>query len=228
MGNSSHLLLKFFLLIILIAINALFAAAEIAIISLNDNKIKKMAEEGHKKAKQIVKLTKEPSKFLATIQVGVTLAGFLASAIAASGFAGPITSWFISINESLAVYSDLIHGIAVVLITIVLSYFTLVFGELVPKRFAMQKPEPISMAIIGVLNLVEKLTRPFVMFLTWSTNVIIKMFGLDPNAVVEEVTEEEIRMMVDVGEEKGSIDEEEKELINNKKTYTSKKYYWKR
>ena len=215
MGNSSHLLLKFFLLIILIAINALFAAAEIAIISLNDNKIKKMAEEGHKKAKQIVKLTKEPSKFLATIQVGVTLAGFLASAIAASGFAGPITSWVISINESLAVYSDLIHGIAVVLITIVLSYFTLVFGELVPKRFAMQKPEPISMAIIGVLNLVEKLTRPFVMFLTWSTNVIIKMFGLDPNAVVEEVTEEEIRMMVDIGEEKGTIEVAEKEMIEN-------------
>jgi len=215
MDDGNNLLLKLFFLVVLIAVNALFAASEIAIISLNDSKIKKMAEEGNKKAKQIVKLTKEPSKFLATIQVGVTLSGFLASAIAAEGFAEPLTNWIISLNENLAGMFDVISGIVLIVLTIILSYFTLVFGELVPKRLAMQKPEPISMMVIGVLSFVEKFTRPFVSFLTFSMNIIIKLCGGDPNAQSEEVTEEEIRMMVDIGEEKGTIECTEKEMIEN-------------
>lgn len=206
--------LQIALLIFLIAVNAFFAASEIALISLKDSKIKKMAEEGHKKARQIEKLVGEPSKFLATIQVGVTLSGFLASAVAADSFADRLTTWLYPYISSY-VALEALSGIVIVVITLVLSYFTLVFGELVPKRFAMQHCEAVSMAVIGVLNIVEKLARPFVKFLTFSTNLIIKLFGGDPNATNEEVTEEEIRMMVDLGEEKGTIEVSEKEMIEN-------------
>lgn len=206
--------LQIALLIFLIAVNAFFAASEIALISLKDSKIKKMAEEGHKKARQIEKLVGEPSKFLATIQVGVTLSGFLASAVAADSFADRLTKWLYPYISS-CVALEALSGIVIVVITLVLSYFTLVFGELVPKRFAMQHCEAVSMAVIGVLNIVEKLARPFVKFLTFSTNLIIKLFGGDPNATNEEVTEEEIRMMVDLGEEKGTIEVSEKEMIEN-------------
>ncbi|MBP3285119.1 MAG: HlyC/CorC family transporter [Clostridia bacterium] len=202
------------LLVFLIGVNAFFAASEIALISLNDSKIKKMAEEGHKKARQIEKLVGEPSKFLATIQVGVTLSGFLASAVAADSFAGEITEWFYPFISAY-VAKEALSGVIIVVITLILSYFTLVFGELVPKRFAMQNCEKVSMAVIGILNIVEKLSRPFVKFLTFSTNLIIKLFGGDPNATNENVTEEEIRMMVDLGEEKGTIEVAEKEMIEN-------------
>jgi len=210
-GGST--IMQLFILVVLILMNAFFAMSEMAIISLNDNKIKKMAEEGNKKAKKIVNLTKEPSKFLATIQVGVTLAGLLTSAVAAESFAGKITAFLI--QNGLAIDAGLLRGIIVVILTIVLSYFTLVFGELVPKRIAMQYPEPISMAVIGVLTVVEFLMRPFVKFLTASTNFIIRLMGGNPDEHEEHVTEEEIRMMVDLGEEKGVIDETEKEMIDN-------------
>jgi len=202
------------LLVFLIAVNAFFAASELALISLNDGKIKKMAEEGHKKAKQIEKLVGEPSKFLATIQVGVTLSGFLASAVAADSFADRITEWLYPYVSSY-IAMEALGGAIIIILTLILSYFTLVFGELVPKRLAMQNYEKISMAVIGPLNIVEKLTRPFVKFLTFSTNMLIKLMGGDPNATSEEVTEEEIRMMVDLGEEKGTIEEAEKEMIEN-------------
>jgi len=210
-GGST--IMQLFILVVLILMNAFFAMSEMAIVTLNDNKIKKMAEEGHKKAKKIVNLTKEPSKFLATIQVGVTLAGLLTSAVAAESFAGKITAFLIELG--LAIDAGLLRGIIVVILTIILSYFTLVFGELVPKRIAMQHPEPIAMAVIGILTVVELLMRPFVKLLTASTNFIIRLMGGNPDEHEEHVTEEEIRMMVDLGEEKGVIDETEKEMIDN-------------
>ena len=215
MEDGNSLLLKLFLLVILIFMNAFFAASEIAIISLNDSKIKKMAEEGHKRAKQIVKLTAEPSKFLATIQVGVTIAGLLASAVAAESFSDPLTNWIMSLHDIFAQNEPLVGGIVLFLLTLILSYFTLVFGELVPKRIAMQKAEPFAMKVIGILVVVEKATRFFITFLTKSTNFFVKLFGGDPNATEDEVTEEEIRMMVDLGEEKGAIEVAEKEMIEN-------------
>ena len=215
MDDGNSLLLKLFLLVVLIFMNAFFAASEIAIISLNDSKIKKMAEEGNKRAKQIVKLTKEPSKFLATIQVGVTIAGLLASAVAAESFSEPLTNLITGLNPALAQMQDVVAGIVLFLLTLTLSYFTLVFGELVPKRLAMQKAEPFAMKVIGILVVVEKITRFFIVFLTKSTNVFVKLFGGDPNATNDEVTEEEIRMMVDLGEEKGAIEIAEKEMIEN-------------
>ena len=202
---------RLIVLVVLIGINAFFASTEIAFISLNDAKIEKQAKEGNKKAKQIRKMLKEPSRFLATIQIGITLAGFLSSAFAADAFAGELAP----VLENLLPLG--IHAwtnISIVLITLVLSYFSLVLGELVPKRVAMKNPEKIAFGTIGMVRFIYAITAPFVKLLTWSTNVVSKIFGVT-GANEGVVTEEEIRMMVDVGEEKGSIEEEEKELINN-------------
>ena len=199
-------------LVILILLNAYFAASEIAFISLNDAKIEKQAKEGNKKAKQIEKMLKEPSKFLATIQIGITLAGFLSSAFASETFADMLApvlnSWIPAI--SIGVWKS----ISIIIITIILSFFTLVFGELVPKRLAMKHYEKISFATIGVIRAISIITAPFVKLLTVVTNAISKIFGVGENEE-ETVTEEEIKMMVNQGEEKGTIEESEKELINN-------------
>ena len=198
-------------LAILILINAFFAATEIAFISLNDAKIEKQAKEGNKKAKQIKKMLREPSKFLATIQIGITLAGFLSSAFAADAFADDLAPMLQNlIPLGLAAW----RNISIILITIILSYFSLIFGELVPKRLAMRNSEKIAFGTIGIIRTISIITAPFVKLLTASTNGVSKLFGIS-GTDEETVTEEEIRMMVDVGEEKGSIKEEERELINN-------------
>lgn len=200
-------------LLILIVLNAFFAASEIALISLNDNKIKLMADSGNRKAKMLYNLTAEPSRFLATIQIGITLAGFLASAFAAESFAGRMA---VFLNEmGVPISQGMLELISVITITLVLSYFTLVLGELVPKRLALQKAEPIAMFAAGPLTVLSKISSPFVKLLTLSTNGIVRLFGVDPNAESEHVTEEEIRMMVDVGREKGTIQDSEKVMINN-------------
>lgn len=199
-------------LFILILLNAYFAATEIAFISLNDAKIEKQAKDGNKKAKQIQKMLKNPSKFLATIQIGITLAGFLSSAFASDAFAGMLAP---VLNEWMPFISiETWRNISIVIITIILSFFTLVFGELVPKRLAMKYYEKISFATIGVIKGISVVTAPFVKLLTWSTNLVSKIFGVGEQEE-EIVTEEEIKMMVNQGEEKGSIEENEKELINN-------------
>ncbi len=198
-------------LLILILLNAFFAASEIAFISLNDAKIEKQAKDGNKKAKQIEKMLKEPSKFLATIQIGITLAGFLSSAFASDAFAERLAPVLYNIMPFISL--GIWKSIAIILITIILSFFTLVFGELVPKRLAMKHYEKISFATIGIIRTISVITAPFVKLLTVITNAISKIFGVGENEE-ESVTEEEIKMMVDQGEEKGTIQEEEKELIN--------------
>lgn len=200
-------------LLVLVLINAFFAASEIALISLNDNKIKMMAEDGNKKAKQLMKLLGEPSRFLATIQIGITLAGFLASAYAAESFADPVVTLLKQAN--LPVSDGILKAVTLVVITLILSYFTLVLGELVPKRIAMNKAEGIAFFAVGSLTLLSKITYPIVRLLTGSTNFFVRLAGIDPNDNDDDVTEEEIRMMVDVGEEKGAINEREKTMINN-------------
>ncbi len=199
-------------LVILIFLNAFFAATEIAFISLNDMKIEKQVKEGNKKAKSIKKMLKNPSKFLSTIQIGITLAGFLSSAFASDAFADDLAP-FLATNFpifSFAVWEK----ISIVLITIILSYFTLIFGELVPKRIAMKYSEKLAYATVGIIKFISVITSPFVRFLTFSTEIVSKLFGVTGQEE-ETVTEEEIRMMVDVGEEKGSIDKDEKEMIEN-------------
>ena len=209
--KKKQMISRLIVLVILIAVNAFFAAAEIAFISLNDAKIEKQCKEGNKKAKQIRKMLKEPSRFLATIQIGITLAGFLSSAFAADAFASELAP---ILDKMLPLGLTTWTNISIVIITLILSYFSLVFGELVPKRVAMKNPEKIAFGTIGVVRFIYVFTAPFVKFLTWSTNVVSKIFGVT-GSEEEVVTEEEIRMMIDVGEEKGSIEENEKELINN-------------
>lgn len=199
-------------LIILILINAFFAASEIAYISLNDAKIEKMAKEGNKKAKQIEKMLKKPSQFLATIQIGITLAGFLSSAFASDAFADKLAPMLYNLIPAISI--EIWKGISIVLITIILSIFTLIFGELVPKRLAMKYYEKLSFATIGPIRALSILTAPFVKLLSNATNVISKLFGVTENEE-NTVTEEEIKMMLDQGEENGTIEEREKELINN-------------
>lgn len=214
-GPALDIILKLVLLFVLIFFNAFFAMSEIAIISLNDTKMQKLAEEGNKKAKQIVKLTENPNRFLSTIQIGVTLAGFLASASASQNFADLLVNALKHTAIVNVIPESVINGISVVLITVITSYFSLVLGELAPKRIAMQVPEKVSFKVVGILLFIAKITKPFVKVLSVSTNGVVRLLGFDPNADEENVTEEEIRMMVDVGGEKGVIEDSQKEMIDN-------------
>jgi len=203
---------QLFVLLVLILANAYFAASEMAFISLNDAKIERQAKEGNKKAKQIEKMLNNPSKFLATIQIGITLAGFLSSAFASDTFADVLAPALNNIFPAISI--ETFRAISIVIITIILSFFTLVFGELVPKRLAMKYYEKIAYASIGIIRFISIIASPFVRILTKSTNLISKMFGISENEE-EIITEEEIKMMIDEGEEKGTIEKAEKEMINN-------------
>ncbi len=199
--------------IILIALNAVFACAEIAVLSINESKLERMASEGNSKAKRLFKLTREPARFLATIQVAITLSGFLGSAFAADSFSEPLVDWLLSLGVRLP--RATLDAISVVVITLILSYFTLVFGELVPKRLAMKRSEKVAMGISGIVSGISIAFRPIVWLLSVSTNAVLRLCGVDPNEAEGEVSEEEIRMMVDVGSEKGAIQHQEKEFIQN-------------
>ena len=214
-NTATSLIFKIVLLLVLILINAFFAMSEIAIISLNDAKLEKQAQEGNKKAKKLLKLTSNPSKFLSTIQIGVTLAGFLSSASASQSFVEMLSGALSGIADKINIPASVVEGFSLVVITLITSYFSLVLGELVPKRIAMYNPEKISFRIAGILTFVANITRPFVKVLSLSVNGILRLIGIDPNSEPEEVTEEEIRMMVDVGGEKGVIEDTQKEMINN-------------
>ena len=198
--------------VILICLNAIFASAEIAVISMNDMKLEKMAEQGNKRAKKLVALTSQPSRFLATIQVSITLAGFLGSAYAADNFAGPLVD--VLIKAGVTIPQSVLNSVCVFIITIVISYFSIVFGELIPKRIAMTKTESIALAVASLLTVVSIVFKPLVWLLTASTNVVLKIFGISQEED-ETVTEEEIRMMVAAGSEKGVIDLDENEMIQN-------------
>ena len=204
--------MQILLLACLILLNAFFAATEMAFVSLNDAKISVKAKEGDKKYKKIEKMLKNPSKFLATIQIGITLAGFLPSAFASDVFASELAKVLFDLTHTFSV--TVWQNISIVVITIILSYFTLIFGELVPKRIAMENAEKFSKFSISIISVLAKVMSPFVKFLTWSTDVVSKLFGVKKESE-ETVTEEEIRMMVDVGQEKGTINDDEKEMINN-------------
>lgn len=184
-----------------------------ALVGLNDNKVRRMAADGDRKAQMLLNLISEPSRFLSTIQIGITLAGFLASAFAADFFAGPLAQFLYEVGTPLEL--KVLDTASVVVITIFLSFITLVFGELVPKQLALQKAEPIANFAVRPLTFLFKICLPLVKLLTFTTNTVIRLFGVDPNAKNEEATEEEIRMMVDVGSERGTIQEEEKLMINN-------------
>ena len=197
--------------IVLIFFNAVFASAEIAVISTNDRKLQKLAKSGDKRAKRLLKLKDQPSKFLSTIQVAITLAGFLGSAFAAENFADPL----VNLLAGTGIPTNILHSICVVLITIILAYFNIVFGELIPKRIAIKRAEKTALGVSGLLRVVSIIFAPIVWLLTISTNGLLRLMGINPNDDEEEVTEEDIVMMAEAGSETGSIETEENELIKN-------------
>ena len=197
----------------LIALNAVFACAEIAVISMNDNRLAQLAAQGDKRAVRLARLTSQPAKFLATIQVAITLSGFLGSAFAADNFSDRLVGWLV--NLGVTIPASTLDAVSVVVITLILSYFTLVFGELVPKRIAMKKAESLALGMATLISAVAKVTSPIVWVLTASTNGILRLCGIDPNSEDDEVSEEEIRMMVDVGNQKGVIDLQGRDIIQN-------------
>ncbi len=210
---SDSIVSMLLLQILLILLNAVFASAEIAVISMSDAKLAALASQGDRRAVRLARLTSQPARFLATIQVAITLSGFLGSAFAADNFSGGLVTWLLGLGVPLP--EKTLDTIAVVCITLILSYFTLVFGELVPKRVAMYKAEALALGISGLISAIARLFAPLVWLLTASTNAILRLLGIDPNAEQDEVTEEEIRMMVDAGSEKGAVDREEKQFIQN-------------
>ncbi len=199
--------------LVLIFVNAVFACAEIAVISMNDAKLAKLSAAGNKRAMKLSALTSQPARFLATIQVGITFAGFLGSAFAADNFSDRLVNRLLKLGVGIP--ERTLDTISVIFITLILSYFTLVLGELVPKRIAMKNAEKLALAISGLVYFISKIFAPLVWFLTVSTNGVLRVFGIDPHAADDEITEEEIRMMVDEGSEKGAIDPEEKVMIQN-------------
>lgn len=207
--TGGSLILQFIVIVVLTGINAFFSSAEMAIVSINRNKLKILVEEGNKKAIMLENLMKEPSKFLSTIQVGITLAGFFASASAATGLSQYLS---IHLSKLKVPYSG---QISMILITFVLSYITLVFGELIPKRIALRSSEKTALASVGIIVMVSKIFSPFVKFLTFSTNVILTVLKMKEDNIEEKVSKEELRSLVEVGREHGIINEVEKEMIEN-------------
>ncbi len=199
--------------LVLILINGWFAATEVAILSLNEIKLRADAEEGDKTATKLLKLCEAPNKFLSTIQVCITLAGFLGSAFAAEAFSDPLAQAILDAGAKID--PELLDTLCVVLITLILSYFTLVLGELTPKRIAMHYPDKMARMGLRVISFCSALFKPLVWLLSASTNGLLRLLGIDPNADEEEVTEEDIRALVDMGEESGAIEEAEKEMIEN-------------
>lgn len=216
MDDPGSIMLKLILLFALILVNAFFAMSELAVITLNDSKIEKMAEDGDVRAQKVLRLTSDSSRFLSTIQVGVTLAGFLTSAVAATSFSEVLAGWLCNVLDITSKTAQgFVSSVSLVLITLIISYFSLVLGELLPKRIAMHNPESISFRIVGILLFLRGFLRPLVALLSSSTNALLRLIGINPNDDPQAVTEEEIRMLVDVGEEKGVIEESQKEMINN-------------
>ena len=209
------MLKQLLLQLILIFLNAFFAATEIAVISINEKKVRALAEEGDKKAAKMLKIIEEPTRFLSTIQIGITLAGFLGSAFAADNFAEGFSAKIIKTFSISEKYTSTVNTVSVVLITIILSYFTLILGELVPKRIAMKHKEKLANGVCGIISFLAAALRPIIWFLTVSTNAVLRLIGIDPREKDEPVSEEDIVLMLDAGADEGSLNENDIEYIKN-------------
>jgi len=207
--DGDSIFLQILILIVITLINAFFSCAEMAMVSSNKNKIKRLADGGNKKAELVQKIMEEPTKFLSTIQVAITLAGFFSAGSAATGLSGPLGEFLLTIHIP---YGD---EISFFLVTIILAFFTLVFGELVPKRIALSKTEEISMFVIGPVNLLSKVASPFIKLLSFSTNLVMKLFGSKVNVQEDILSREEIKSLIDEGQVHGVLNENEREMINS-------------
>ena len=201
--------------LVLIMINAFFAMTEVALISTNKIKLKKMANEGDNIAKKLVDISEDPSEFLSTIQIGITFANFIASAFAADGLSGYLADFIYNTLNVKVLSYEMMSTASLILITIILSYFTLVLGELVPKRIAMQKPMEVARFACIPVSAISTVVKPAVKFLSLSTNIVLKGLRVDTNEEEDSITEEEIRMMLEIGNTGGTINSDEKEWIDN-------------
>ena len=199
---------------IFIAINAIFAALEMAMVSLSTTRLKMLEEEGDKAAIRLLKMLENPAGFLSAIQVAISLSGFLGSAFAADSLSEPLTDWFISLGLTMIPYQTL-NSISVVIITIILTLVTIIFGELVPKRIAQQKSYEVAKVFMKLLMVISTILKPIIWFTSSTTNLILRILHLKTSSEDESVSEAEIRMMVDAGSDNGTIEEDEKEMIQN-------------
>lgn len=213
MEDGSLLFLQLLFLLFLILLNAFFASSEVALISLKPATVRRLDQEGGRRGKRLARLVGNSGRFLATVQVGVTFAGFMASAFAADSFSNPITDWFLACGVTFLSHGTL-NNVVVFLITVLLSYLSLVFGELVPKQLGLRYAEQVALYVAGPIDFFANVTSPFVKLLNASVNGVLCMFGLKSEGS-QQVTEEEIRMMVDIGEENGAIESDEKRMIEN-------------
>lgn len=211
----SDIVQQLFLQLILILLNAFFAATEIAVLSLNEKKLKVRAEDGDKKAVRMLKMIEEPTRFLSTIQIGITLAGFLGSAFAADNFAERLSGFLAETFSIPQAQIRLVNTASVILITLILSFFTLVLGELVPKRVAMKHKEKLAETVCGAISGLALVLKPIIWLLTVSTNGVIRLFGINPNEKEEPVSEEDIVLMLDAGADEGSLKQNDIEYIKN-------------
>ncbi|MDD4323899.1 MAG: hemolysin family protein [Eubacteriales bacterium] len=208
--QSGSLAFDLILIFILILINGFFAGSEMAIVTQNDNRIRKMADEGSSAAKKLMHVVENKSQMMATIQVSITFAGFLSSAFAADKIASRV---YLAVDPSFQ--SPWLQTLFVVLITILVSYFSLVLGELVPKRLAMRNPEQMSLKVVSVLLFFDIIFRPFTKLLNWSTNGVLRLFGIDPKETQDTITEDEIRILAEAGVDTGDLPAEDAFLIDN-------------
>jgi len=211
--DDNPLLWLFLLQLVFICFNAIFACAEIAVIKMNDNKLAKLTAAGDKRAIRLTKLTEQPASFLATIQVGITLVNLLSSAVATENFSDRLVAWIAGIGVNIPI--SIINILSVAIITVLLTYFTVLLGELIPKRLAMKKAEQIALGMSGLIYAVSRIFTPAVWLFTVSTNGLLRLLGVDPNSEDEENVEEEILMILDAGKQKGTIQPEEQNMIQN-------------
>lgn len=211
--NESPLFWLFSLQLIFIFLNAIFASAEIAVLTMNSNKLAQLCAVGDRRALRLARLTEQPAGFLATIQVGITLINLLSSAVATENFSARLVSWLMTLGINAPRF--VVNTLSIAIITLILTYFTVLLGELIPKRIAMEKAEQIALGMSGLIYTVSRIFRPLVWLFTVSTNGLLRVFGLDPHAKKDENTEEEIRLMLDVAKEKGSILPGEQSMIHN-------------
>ncbi|MFV0353046.1 MAG: hemolysin family protein [Oscillospiraceae bacterium] len=213
--SAGTIVLLILLQFVFIFINAIFASTELAVMQLSPSRLRRQIEEGDKKAVRVLKMVEEPSDFLSTIQIAITLAGYLGAAFAADNFAGPLTDWIFTTLNFTPIPYGVLNTLIIVLLTLVLAYFTLVLGELVPKQVALHKPYPVAKFTSGLIAGLAKFLRPIIRMLSASTRLVLRLFGIKGDRSEEQVTEDEIRMMVDVGHESGTIELDEKEMIDN-------------
>ncbi len=211
--TDDPLLWLLLLQLVFIGFNAIFACAEIAVITMNDNKLAKLSAAGDKRALRLTRLTEQPAGFLATIQVGITLVNLLSSAVATENFSDRLVEWFVNIGINIP--AAIVNILSVAIITVLLTYFTVLLGELIPKRLAMKKAEQIALGMSGLIYLVSRIFTPAVWLFTVSTNGLLRLMGVDPNSEDEENAEEEIRMILDAGKQKGTIQPDEQDMIQN-------------